>query len=184
MKLGNWMTAKDVVRVGAFKWPNKVAIKDLNKSFTYKQWDERSCRLANALAAQGLVKGDRFAALAYNAVEWMEIYAAAAKGGFVCVPIMFRLSGPEMEYIVNHCEAKAFIVQDQWVEHVNGMKKSLSTVKTYISFGVENPKFDGFLPYEDVLAKASPEEPATRVSRKTSGSSCTRAAPRASPKAS
>ena len=37
----------------------------------------------------GMKKGDRFAVLAYNCVEWMEIYAAAAKGGFVCVPIMF-----------------------------------------------------------------------------------------------
>ena len=164
MKLGHWMTAKDVVRVGAFKWPNKTAVKDLNKAFTYKEWNERSCRLANALAAQGLKKGDRFAALAYNCVEWMDIYTAAAKGGFICVPIMFRLSGAEMEYILNHCEAKAIIVQDQWVDHVNGMKKNLETVKTYISFGVhDNPKFDGYLSYEDILAKASPEEPATEV---------------------
>ena len=64
------------------------------------------------LRSMGMKKGDRFAVLAYNCVEWMEIYTAAAKGGFVCVPIMFRLSAPEMEYIVNHCEAKAFIVQD------------------------------------------------------------------------
>ncbi|MGD0231373.1 MAG: AMP-binding protein [Syntrophorhabdales bacterium] len=163
MKLGHWMTAKDVVRVNANKWPNKVGVKDLNKSYTFKEWNERSCRLANALAGLGLKKGDRFAALAYNCVEWMDIYTAAAKGGFICVPIMFRLSGPEMEYIINHCEAKALIVQDQWVDHVNGMKKNLSTVENYISFAVDNPSFDGYLSYEDLLAKSSPEEPATQV---------------------
>jgi acyl-CoA synthetase (AMP-forming)/AMP-acid ligase II len=157
------MTAKDVVRVNAFKWPNKIGVKDLNKSYTFKEWNERSCRLANALSSLGMKKGDRFAALAYNCVEWMEIYAAAAKGGFVCVPIMFRLSAPEMEYIINHCEAKVFIVQDQWIDHVNGMKKNLSTVKKYISFAVENPTFDGYLSYEDLLGKASAEEPATEV---------------------
>ena len=69
----------------------------------------------------------------------MEFYAAAAKGGFICVPIMFRLSQPEMEYIINHCEAKVFIVQEEWVDHVNGMKKNLSTVEKYISFGVGTP---------------------------------------------
>ena len=41
----------------------------------------------------------------------MEIYAAAAKGGFIVVPIMFRLSAPEMEYNINHSECKVFIVQ-------------------------------------------------------------------------
>jgi acyl-CoA synthetase (AMP-forming)/AMP-acid ligase II len=163
MKFGHWMTAKDVVKVNAFKWPDKIGIKDLNKAYTFKKWDERSCRLANALAGMGMKKGERFAVLAYNCVEWMEIYTAAAKGGFVCVPIMFRLSAPEMEYIINHCEAKAFIVQDQWVDHVNDMKKNLETVENYVSFGVESPSFDGYLSYEGLLAKASPEEPATVV---------------------
>ena len=115
MKLGHWMIAGDVVRVNAFKWPSKIGVKDLNKAYTFAQWNERSSRLANALAKLGMKKGDRFAVLAYNCVEWMEIYTAAAKGGFVCVPIMFRLSAPEMEYIVSHCEAKVFLArQNGW----------------------------------------------------------------------
>jgi len=111
MKNGHWMTAKDVLRIQAFKYPDKIGAKDLYKTMTFKQWNDRACRLANALADLGLKKGDRFAVLAYNCVEWMDFYGAAAKGGFLCVPLMFRLAGPEMEYIVNHCEAKVFIVQ-------------------------------------------------------------------------
>ena len=91
-----WLTAKDVLRVNAGKWPNKIGAKDLYKSYTFKEWNDRSCRLANALSSMGMKKGDRFAALGYNCVEWMEIYAAAAKGVFIVVPIMFRLSAPEM----------------------------------------------------------------------------------------
>ena len=68
MRNGRWMTAKDVLRVNAFKWPNKIGIKDLYKSYTFKQWDDRSARLANALADMGMKKGDRFAVLAYNCV--------------------------------------------------------------------------------------------------------------------
>lgn len=163
MSLNRWLTAKDVLRANAVKWANKTGVKDLNKSFTFKEWNERSCRLANALADLGMKKGDRFAVLAYNSVEWMELYAAAAKGGFVCVPLMFRLAAPEMEYIINHCEAKVFVVQDRWIEHVNGFRKNLSTVEKYVSFAVQNDRFDGYLPYEDLLAKASPDEPATEV---------------------
>jgi len=163
MKLGHWMTAKDVLRVNAFKYPDKIGIKDLNKQWTFKEWDERACRLANALADLGMKKGDRFAVLAYNCVEWMEFYGAAAKGGFVCVPIMFRLAAVEMEYNINHSECRVFIVQDQWVEFVNGFKDKIPCVDTYISFAVDNPRFDGYLQYEDILTKASPEEPATKV---------------------
>jgi len=163
MLTSNWLTAKDVLRVNAFKYANKIGIKDLNKSYTFKEWNERSCRLANALNDLGMKKGDRFAALAYNCVEWMEIYAAAAKGGFIVVPLMFRLAQPEMEYILNHCEAKVLIVQDQWVDHVNSMKANLSTIEHYISFSVGAPEFDGYLPYEQIMAKASSEEPAVEV---------------------
>jgi fatty-acyl-CoA synthase len=172
MKNGHWMTAKDVLRVNAFKWPDKIGIKDMNKAYTFKQWNDRSCRLANALADMGLKKGDRFAVLAYNCVEWLEIYAAAAKGGFLCVPLMFRLAPVEMEYIINHCEAKIFIVQGgkdrdgnefPWIKQVNGMKKNIPAVEKYVSFAIDNPHYDGFISYEDAIAKASPEEPNVTV---------------------
>lgn len=172
MENGRWMTAKDVLRVNSFKWPEKIGIKDLNKAYTFRQWNERACRLANALAGMGMEKGDRFAVLAYNCVEWMEIYAAAAKGGFLCVPVMFRLAGPEMEYIINHCEAKVFIVQGgkdrdgkdfPLINMVEGMKDNLRSVKKYVSFAIDNPHYEGYISYEDAIAAASPEEPAVTV---------------------
>lgn len=173
MKSDFWLTAKEVLKVNAAKWPNKIGAKDLYKEYTFKEWNERSCRLANALADMGMKKGDRFAALAYNCVEWMDIYAAAAKGGFIVVPIMFRLAPAEMEYNINHSECKVFIVQGAydkkdgkafpWIDMVNGMKKNLTTVTHYISFGFDNPHDDGFVSYEDAMATASPEEPATKV---------------------
>jgi len=168
-----WTTAKDVLRVNASKWPNKIGAKDLYKSYTFRQWNERSCRLANALSAMGMKKGDRFAALGYNCVEWLEIYGAAAKGGFIVVPIMFRLSPPEMEYNINHSECKAFLVQAgkdgrtgrefPWIDMVAGMKKNLPTVETYVSYAIDNPHYDGYASYEDALAAASPSEPPTKV---------------------
>jgi fatty-acyl-CoA synthase len=174
MKNGHWMTAKEVLKVNAFKYPNKIGIKDLYKEYTFSQWNNRACRLANALADMGMQKGDRFAVLAYNCVEWMEIYAAAGKGGFICVPLMFRLAPSEMEYIITHCEAKVFIVQGgdgrdgkafPWIEQVGQMKKNLPTVEHCVSFVASgNPHYDGFLSYEDIIAGASPDEPSTVVS--------------------
>ena len=140
-------------------------------------------------------KGDRFAALGYNCVEWMDIYAAAAKGGFIVVPIMFRLSTPEMEYNINHSECKAFLVQGgknprdgkefPWIEMADGMKKNLPTVEKYISFAVDNPHYDGWVSLGGRHGCGKPRGAGHRRSTpRTSGSSCTRAARRASPRAS
>lgn len=173
MKSDFWLTAKEVLKVNSYKWPNKIGAKDLYKEYTFKQWNERSCRLANALADMGMKKGDRFAALGYNCVEWMEIYAAAAKGGFIVVPIMFRLAPAEMEYNINHSECKVLIVQGgkdprdgkeyPWIRTAEGMKQHLPTVTHYVSFAVDNPHYDGFVSYENAMAAASPEEPETKV---------------------
>ena len=144
--------------------PTRSGSKDLNKAYTFQEWNERSCRLANALADLGMKKGDSFAALAYNCVEWMEIYTAAAKGGFVCVPIMFRLSAPEMEYIVDHCEAKVFIVQDRVGRTRERHEEEPAYRRELHLLCRGQPAFDGYLSYEEVLAQcASPEEPAAQV---------------------
>src|SRR3984957_15638154 len=85
--------------------PQRIGARDLERSMTFDQWNSRACRLANALLGLGLSKGDRVAILAYNTVEWVEIYAAAAKAGVVAVPLNFRLVGKEIRYIVDGAEA-------------------------------------------------------------------------------
>ena len=89
---------------------------------TFRQWNDRSCRLANALLGLGLAKGDRVAVLAYNCVEWLEIYAATAKAGLVAVPVNFRLIAPEIRYIVDDAEAAAIIVQDELLRVVEEIR--------------------------------------------------------------
>ncbi|HVJ59860.1 MAG TPA: AMP-binding protein, partial [Burkholderiaceae bacterium] len=82
--------------------PHKIGTRDSRRTLTFAQWNARACRLANGLLARGLAPGDRVALLAYNRVEWMEMYVALAKAGLVAVPLNFRLVGPEIRYIVEH----------------------------------------------------------------------------------
>ena len=95
----------EVLRANARLFPERVGARDLERAMTFRQWNARACRLANALLGLGLGKGDRVAVLAYNCVEWLEIYAATAKAGLVAVPVNFRLVGAEIRYIVENCEA-------------------------------------------------------------------------------
>jgi acyl-CoA synthetase (AMP-forming)/AMP-acid ligase II len=75
------------------------------------------------------------------------------------VPVMFRLAGPDIEYITNHSECKAFIVEAPFVELIDSIKDKLPVPKdAYIYMG-DDPVPDGYTGYEDWLAKSSSDEP-------------------------
>jgi acyl-CoA synthetase (AMP-forming)/AMP-acid ligase II len=164
MTVSKWMTMGTVLKMHALQYPDKEGAADNLRRVTFKQWNERSCRLSNALNDMGIKKGDRFAILAYNCVEWMEIYAAAAKGGQICVPVMFRLAAPEVEYIVNHSECKGFLVAKEFVETVNAIRGRLRTIppENYVYWGDDQTP-SGYRHYEIMIAAASPDEPVEMV---------------------
>src|SRR4029077_12445159 len=142
---------------------NRVGARDLERSMTFAQWNDRSCRLANALIGLGLTKGEGVGILAYTVVEWCEIFAATAKAGLVALPINFRLIGKEVQYIVENAEASAFIVQDELVDVVEEVRNNLSIKPDrYIHFGARGCPV-GYRAYEEVLAAAGASEPAQRV---------------------
>ena len=103
------LTLSDAVATHARLRPNKLAVRDSRRQLTYRAWDERATRLVAALRSLGLAKGDRVGVIAYNCLEWMEIYAGMARAGLVVVPLNFRLTGPEMAYILGHSEVSAVI---------------------------------------------------------------------------
>ncbi|HAA33740.1 MAG TPA: long-chain fatty acid--CoA ligase [Firmicutes bacterium] len=160
MTVSKWMHVGTVLKMNAYNYPNKLGCQDKFKSFTFKEWNERACRLSNALQDMGVGYGDRVAILAYNRVEWMDIYAACAKGGQIAVPIMFRLTPLEYEYIINHAECKAFIVEEPFVEGVNIIRGKLTCVpaSNYIYIG-EGKAPEGYIHYEEILSKGNPQEP-------------------------
>ncbi len=148
------------VRAHARVTPDRVGAGDLDRTLTFRQWDQRACRLANALLGLGLSKGDRVAALAYNRIEWLELYAAVAKAGLVLVPINFRLVAHEMRYIAENCEARALIVEDALLGPVEEVRADLA-VETLIHIGEQTPA--GYHGYEALIAAASDAEPETRT---------------------
>jgi fatty-acyl-CoA synthase len=156
------LTLSDSVAAHARTRPSKLAVRDSRRSLTYAQWDERASRLANALLGLGLAKGDRVALLAYNAIEWLEIYVALARAGLVAVPINFRLVGREIAFIVEHCEARAFIAQDALCDTIDGIRASLAIEPSrYLAFG--DQARDGWRDYEALIAVAPAGAPAVPV---------------------
>jgi acyl-CoA synthetase (AMP-forming)/AMP-acid ligase II len=161
MTISKWINMGSVLSQQAVHFPDKLGCQDKIKDFTFKQWNERSCRLAHALTDMGCQYGDRFAVIAFNRVEWMEIYAGCAKGGQICVPLMFRLAGPEIDYIVNDSGCRAIIVEKPFVEIVNSIRSKLPVpAGNYVFIGGPGDKTpEGYVDYESWLAASSPSEP-------------------------
>ncbi|WP_028321214.1 class I adenylate-forming enzyme family protein [Desulfatiglans anilini] len=159
MTRSKWMHMGTILKMNAYNYPDKLGWQDRNKEFTFKQWNERACRFANGLVKLGVGHKDTFSVIAYNRGEWMDIYAGCAKGGQVVVPVMFRLAGPEIEFIANHSESKAFIVEAPFVDLINSIRDKLSVPKgNYIYLG-DGPAPEGYIGFEEWLAASSPEEP-------------------------
>jgi acyl-CoA synthetase (AMP-forming)/AMP-acid ligase II len=163
MAMSELLHLGEIISRNARLFPNKPGARDPARSMTYRNWNDRSCRLANALLGSGLVKGDRVAILAYNCVEWMEIYVALAKAGLIAVPVNFRLVGPEIQYIVNDAGARAFIVQDDLLETVEAVRSDLTVdADKYLHFGrTKTPP--GYQSYERLISRASASEPSLPV---------------------
>jgi fatty-acyl-CoA synthase len=160
--MNHLMTLAEAVATHARLTPAKLAVRDSCRSLSYAQWHRRSQRLANALLALGLTPGDRVALLAYNAAEWMEIYAALAAAGLVAVPINFRLTPPEIAYIVQHSEARALIAQDELVDRVQPVLAELPSLPgRCIVFGATHPA--GWHGYEALIEAAAESAPPVQV---------------------
>ena len=157
------LTVADVVAAQARVQPAKIGARDSRRTLTFFRWHERANRLANALAGLGLAKGDRVAILAYNRIEWMELYVGLAAAGLVAVPINFRLMSPEIAYIATNCDARAFIVQDDLIDRVEPIRAELGVAAgALIHFGAASAPA-GWQSYEALLERASASAPDVRV---------------------
>ena len=85
---------------------------------TYKELNASANRLANALQADGIEKGDRVGLLLMNSREFMEAYFALAKIGAVVVPLNWRLVADELEFILKDSGTKRLIFGAEFVDTV------------------------------------------------------------------
>lgn len=162
--MSHLLSVSDAVSAHARLFPRKIGTRDSRRSLTFAQWEERASRLANGLLGLGLKMGDRVGLLAYNCVEWMEIYVAIARAGLVAVPINFRLMGPEIAYIVEHSEARALIVQDDLRDRIDPLRGELGTLANggCIHFGGDATPA-GWQGYEALIDGAASTPPAVQV---------------------
>jgi acyl-CoA synthetase (AMP-forming)/AMP-acid ligase II len=139
--------------------PQRIGARDLSREMSFATWNERACRLANALLGMGLAKGDRIGVLAYNRIEWLEIYTAAAKSGIIAVPVNFRLVPAEIRFILQDCAVSAVIAEDELHGAIEEIREELNLRSDrFIHIGAGTAPA-GWRGYEGLIASAAAREP-------------------------
>ncbi|MFL5085743.1 MAG: acyl--CoA ligase family protein [Xanthobacteraceae bacterium] len=137
----------------AYMYPEKVAIAHGQRQYSYRQFAERSWRLANALRAAGLHKGDRVAALLANSPPMLEAHFGVPAAGGILVTINTRLAPAEIEYILDHSGARYLLVDEEFAPALGSLDLTALHVVRCADTGTTED------PYEAFLADASAAEP-------------------------
>ncbi|MFG2456695.1 o-succinylbenzoate--CoA ligase [Streptomyces sp. NPDC048523] len=146
--LGSWPARR------ARKTPHRTALIHGDTTVTYAELHTRVTRLAHALRARGIRRGDRVAYLGPNHPSYLETLFAAGSLGAVFVPLNTRLAGPEIGYQLSDSGARALVYGPSHAGLVAGLPGS-TDVRTYVEVGAE---------YEQLLAESAAEpidEPVT-----------------------
>ncbi|RNF40196.1 class I adenylate-forming enzyme family protein [Planococcus salinus] len=102
----------------AHAYPQKMAVKDEQRSFTYKEFIARAKALAAMFHDQGFKKGDRIGILMSNRLEHIELDIAVAFAGLVKVPLNYRLHPKEHQYMIEDAGLRILIGDQELIDAV------------------------------------------------------------------
>ncbi len=108
---------------------------------TFDQLDAGSNKIARALQAAGVTKGERVSFLGKNHPLYFEALLGAAKIGAVMTPVNWRLAAPEVAYILGNCEARIVFVSEGFSEMLDKVKGDCPRVEHVI--GIDAPDHAG-----------------------------------------
>jgi fatty-acyl-CoA synthase len=120
----------------ASAFPDRTAVVDGERRFTWAELRERARRLAVALQESGIEKGDRVAFLALNTTELLEAHYGVPAAGAVLVAVNTRLTPAEIAYILDHSGARVLVVDQSLAQQVEGapVERTLVTGDEYEAF--------------------------------------------------
>jgi fatty-acyl-CoA synthase len=133
----------DFLRRAAYVYPDKLAIVDGERRYTYRQMAERAWRLANSLRSAGLRKGDRVATLLFNSSPMLEAHFGVPAAGGILVAINNRLSGPEVGYILEHSGTRFLLVDAELEPLVAQLGHDVKVIRC--EHGDTNDQYEQFL---------------------------------------
>lgn len=147
---------KFLIRRAAGQFAGHPALITPERTWTFREIDERACRLANALLAAGVRPNTSVATIRWNRPEHIEIALALLKIGAAMINVNPRLTPDEMRWQIEDSESTVVLAAAEFRDALEQVEKDLEHVKRVLIFGGEPGRFAD---YERELAAASPTEP-------------------------
>lgn len=135
----------------ALMQPSATALRYLGATTTWAELDRRVTALAGALHRRGVGFGDRVLILMLNRPEFIETTVAVSKLGAIAVPVNFRMTPPEIVFLVSDCQAGVVVTEPVLAGVATAVRDLDATLDTVIVAGGATE--DGVLGYEDLLAE-------------------------------
>jgi len=152
-------TVYDMIARGAEVYGRAPAVIHGERSLSFRELRDRVDALAGGLSALGIVRGDRIGVLAQNDPAYLELYGACARQGIVAYPINWRLTGPEIERVVERAAPRMFVADASTLGVVAGWPQSKTTVPHWYHFGEASaPGFQAFASLYRAGASPAPAE--------------------------
>jgi fatty-acyl-CoA synthase len=147
------LTPVSFLRRSAMVHADRTAVVHGERRYTYRELGERAERLASALRAAGLERGDRVVFLCPNIPALLEAHFGVPAAGGVLVTINYRLTAAEVAHILGHSGARFAFVDRELESLLDGADSgAVHRVRIEDSGAAGDP-------YEDFLAGGSPQPP-------------------------
>ena len=142
--------------------PDKLAFKFGPKTYTYKEMNEYVNRLANGLLARGIDKGDKIGIMMKNSDLFVMAFYAIMKAGAVAVPINFRLTEREVEYILKDSDSVALFFDVDYADIIQKATENNDKLRLLIA---KDHVLENQLTFEEVYS-SNKDEPDVVVSER------------------
>lgn len=126
------------------------------RRMTYREWDERTNKIANAMLSLGVQSGDRVATFTANTEVMASTHLALQKIGAMSTPLNIRLSVPELTYCINDAEPRLVITDDHAREVA---EKTLSATSAGLVLHSGSAPVEGADDFDTLVSDADPDAP-------------------------
>lgn len=133
------------------------------REITWKEFDEIANKIANALIAKGVRKGDKVIHLMMNCLEWLPAYFGILRTGAWAVPLNFRFTAEDISYCADIAEARTILFGEDFVDRIDAITPEVRGLKDFIYLGAPNrrPKYAGA--FEDLVKGAAATQPSVPI---------------------
>src|SRR3990172_10145225 len=149
------MNTAEFLMIASSVVPDRTAMACDSDTRDFMSLQERVNRLATAMQALGVGKGDKVAIMALNGMPYVEAYYATSRLGGVFVPLNYRAKKEELTYMCNNSETALLLVGERYLDLAGSIRGDLTTVKHFVAV---DARPDRMLNYHDLLSQHPPEE--------------------------